>query len=143
MFDVSVEEGPFCSCDHVRRGRIDRRWSSVHRRGLIGPRTVLRGIRLEDPMRLLAHSGYAPLSVVQWSLYRVNWPQLEKQNTPAPVCASKMRATLSMLPATKKLPSGDHARSYISLPEGDRHIRLTCHDSLSSCESSPYDFETC
>lgn len=47
-----------------------------------------------------------------------------------------MRATLSMLPVMKKVPSGDQARSYISDPE-ERHMCFTRQVSLSSSPSSP------
>ena len=47
-----------------------------------------------------------------------------------------MRAMLSMLPVTKKTPSGDQAKSYISEPD-DRHMCFIRHVSLSSKASSP------
>ena len=54
-----------------------------------------------------------------------------------PLVALYIRATLSMLPVTKNVPSGDHAKSYISDPLLDLHIVLTLQCSKSSSPSSP------
>lgn len=131
-FAVVEEEDPSGSYDRVLIGRIGHRDSSGRKHGPIDQMTVSLSIRSAGPKPRPARSGCALQFVEQWSLVYVNGdPGLEIILT-SPVCASKILATLSILPATKKLPSGDHARSYISLPEGDRHIRLTCQVSLSS-----------
>jgi hypothetical protein len=54
-----------------------------------------------------------------------------------PLEALYILATLSMLPVMKNIPSGDHARSYISDPVLDLHIVLTRQCSTSSLSSSP------
>lgn len=54
-----------------------------------------------------------------------------------PDCASYIRAELSIAPVMKYLPSGDHAKSYISAPVEVRHICRILHVSLSSTWSSP------
>jgi hypothetical protein len=53
-----------------------------------------------------------------------------------PVEVLYILAILSMLPDKIKVPSGDHARSYISEPI-DLHMCFTLHVSLSPSPSSP------
>ena len=103
--------------------------------------TVSQHTRLADPMQRLVRSDCALLFVERWCLYLVS----SRNNTideafagfNVPFVALYILATLSMLPVMKNIPSGDHARSYISEPLLDLHIVLTLHVSTSSCASSP------
>ena len=78
-----------------------------------------------DPKLLLARNGCALLFVEPFVLIRGQNGYFSSKNAPdLPLEALYMRATLSMLPVTKNMPSGDHARSYISAPLLDLHIVL-------------------
>lgn len=97
-------------------------------------RTHLRGPKLR-----LEHNGYALLFVEPFVLansQQVNCIEQARVRLGLPLWALYMRATLSMLPVMKKIPSGDQARSYISEPD-ERHMCLTRQVSLSSSASSP------
>ena len=106
----------------------------------IYPTIASRHTRSADPMQRLARSGCALLFVERWYLYLVSSHVVIGKAFRCfhvPFVALYILATLSMLPVMKNIPSGDHAKSYISEPLLDLHIVLTLHVSTSSCASSP------
>jgi hypothetical protein len=91
-------------------------------------------------MRRPVRSGCALLFAERWYLYLVSLRvsiNRAIRRFRVPFVALYILATLSMLPVMKNIPSGDHAKSYISEPLLDLHIVLTLQVSTSSCASSP------